>query len=77
MQPKITNTFTIVGNLNIFFLYISFWEKSLLFWSDVSTDVIKMSYMNGTGVKTVIKWGLESPGKSEILWKMAHSMAHS
>lgn len=38
------------------------YKRSLLFWSDVSTDVIKMSYMNGTGVRTVIKWGLESPG---------------
>lgn len=44
------------------------YKRSLLFWSDVSTDVIKMSYMNGTGVKTIIKWGLESPGGIAIDW---------
>lgn len=27
-----------------------------------------MSYMNGTGVKNVIKWGLESPGGIAIDW---------
>lgn len=44
------------------------YKRSLLFWSDVSTDVIKMSYMNGTGVRTVIKWGLESPGGVAVDW---------
>lgn len=44
------------------------YKRSLLFWSDVSTDVIKMSYMNGTGVRTVIKWGLESPGGIAVDW---------
>lgn len=44
------------------------YKRSLLFWSDVSTDVIKMSYMNGTGVKNVIKWGLESPGGIAVDW---------
>jgi len=31
-------------------------RKGLMFWSDVSTDVIKMVYMNGTRVRDVIKW---------------------
>lgn len=44
------------------------YKRSLLFWSDVSTDVIKMSFMNGTGVKDVIKWGLESPGGVAVDW---------
>lgn len=44
------------------------YKKSLLFWSDVSTDVIKMSFMNGTGVRNVIKWGLESPGGVCVDW---------
>ncbi|XP_031629327.1 low-density lipoprotein receptor-related protein 4 isoform X2 [Contarinia nasturtii] len=44
------------------------YKRSLLFWSDVSTDVIKMSYMNGTSIKNVIKWGLESPGGIAVDW---------
>ncbi|EDW86389.2 uncharacterized protein Dwil_GK17732 [Drosophila willistoni] len=43
-------------------------RKGLLFWSDVSTDVIKMVYMNGTRVRDVIKWGLESPGGIAVDW---------
>lgn len=44
------------------------YKKGLLFWSDVSTDVIKVSFMNGTGVRNVIKWGLESPGGVCVDW---------
>lgn len=44
------------------------YEKNLLFWSDVSLDVIKVSYINGTGVKDIIKWGLESPGGIAMDW---------
>lgn len=44
------------------------YKRNLLFWSDVSTDVIKMSFMNGTNVKNIIKWGLESPGGIAIDW---------
>lgn len=44
------------------------YQKDLLFWSDVSADVIKKSFMNGTSVKDVIKWGLESPGGLAVDW---------
>lgn len=44
------------------------YKDSLLFWSDVTTDVIKMSFMNGTEVKNVVKWGLESPGGVAVDW---------
>lgn len=44
------------------------YKKNLLFWSDVSTDVIKKSYVNGTGARDVIKWGLESPGGIAVDW---------
>lgn len=44
------------------------YKRSLLFWTDVSTDVIKMSFMNGTGVRSIIKWGLESPGGIAVDW---------
>ncbi|XP_053950646.1 low-density lipoprotein receptor-related protein 4 [Anastrepha ludens] len=44
------------------------YRKGLLFWSDVSTDVIKMVYMNGSRLRDVIKWGLESPGGLAVDW---------
>lgn len=44
------------------------YKKGLLFWSDISTDVIKMSSINGSNIKDVIKWGLESPGGIAIDW---------
>lgn len=44
------------------------YQRNLLFWSDVSADVIKQSFLNGTNVKDVIKWGLESPGGLAIDW---------
>lgn len=43
-------------------------KKGLLFWSDVSTDVLKMVYMNGTRMRDIIKWGLESPGGIAVDW---------
>ncbi|KNC20826.1 hypothetical protein FF38_11235 [Lucilia cuprina] len=44
------------------------YKKGLLFWSDISTDVIKMVYINGTRVRDLIKWGLESPGGIAVDW---------
>lgn len=44
------------------------YQRDLLFWSDVSADVIKQSFLNGTNVKDIIKWGLESPGGLAIDW---------
>lgn len=44
------------------------YKKSLLFWSDVTTDVIKMAYMNGSDGGSVVKWGLESPGGIAVDW---------
>lgn len=44
------------------------YSKNLIFWSDVSTDVIRKAYVNGTGVTDVVKWGLESPGGIAIDW---------
>ncbi|XP_053699069.1 low-density lipoprotein receptor-related protein 4 [Sabethes cyaneus] len=44
------------------------YQLDLLFWTDVSIDVIKRSYLNGTGIKDVIKWGLESPGGLAVDW---------
>lgn len=44
------------------------YKDNMLFWSDVSTDVIRKSYLNGTGIRTVVQWGLESPGGISIDW---------
>ncbi|KAG8234142.1 hypothetical protein J437_LFUL007508, partial [Ladona fulva] len=43
-------------------------EQGLLFWSDVSLDVIKRANINGTGTVDVIRWGLESPGGVAVDW---------
>lgn len=36
------------------------YEKNLLCWTDVSANVIKCSFINGTNVRDVIKWGEET-----------------
>lgn len=43
-------------------------NRDLIFWSDVSTDVIKKAFINGTGIKDIVKWGLESPGGVAVDW---------
>ena len=44
------------------------YKKDMLFWTDVSIDVIKRSFLNGTVIKDVVKWGLESPGGLAVDW---------
>lgn len=44
------------------------YKRSLLFWTDIATDVIKMAFMNGTGVKNIIKWGLDTPAGIAVDW---------
>ncbi|KRT81543.1 EGF-like domain containing protein [Oryctes borbonicus] len=44
------------------------YKKKLIFWSDVSIDVIKRAFINGTNIRDVIKWGLESPGGVALDW---------
>ncbi|XP_011296947.1 low-density lipoprotein receptor-related protein 4 isoform X1 [Fopius arisanus] len=44
------------------------YDKGLLYWSDVSLDMIKRVYVNGTNPEDVIRWGLESPGGVAIDW---------
>lgn len=38
-------------------------EKGYVYWSDVTLDKIKRAYLNGTGIKEVVAYGLESPGE--------------
>ncbi|CAH0560459.1 unnamed protein product [Brassicogethes aeneus] len=44
------------------------YEKGYIFWSDVSMDVIRRAYVNGTDTIDIIKWGLESPGGVALDW---------
>ncbi|XP_071452392.1 low-density lipoprotein receptor-related protein 4 isoform X2 [Hetaerina americana] len=44
------------------------YEQGLLYWSDVSLDVIKRANINGTGSIDVIRWGLDSPGGVAVDW---------
>ena len=42
------------------------YDLGLLFWSDVSLDVIKRVYLNGSNIQTVVECGLKNTGKLEI-----------
>lgn len=37
-------------------------EKEYVYWSDVTLDKIKRAFLNGTGIREVVAYGLESPG---------------
>lgn len=43
-------------------------KKNMIFWSDISIDAIKCMYLNGSGVRDIVKWGLESPGGIAVDW---------
>ena len=43
-------------------------ERAFVYWSDVTLDKIKRAYLNGTGIKEVVAYGLESPGKFTFLY---------
>uniref|UniRef100_T1IRJ2 EGF-like domain-containing protein n=1 Tax=Strigamia maritima TaxID=126957 RepID=T1IRJ2_STRMM len=44
------------------------YSKNLIFWSDITLDVIRRAYMNGSSVQTIVSSGLESPGGIAIDW---------
>ncbi|OXU25251.1 hypothetical protein TSAR_015309 [Trichomalopsis sarcophagae] len=44
------------------------YKRGLIYWSDVSMDVIRKVYVNGTDADDFIRWGLESPGGIAIDW---------
>ncbi|KAJ8676395.1 hypothetical protein QAD02_012182 [Eretmocerus hayati] len=44
------------------------YKRGLIFWSDVSVDVIRRVYINGTDNEDFIRWGLESPGGIAVDW---------
>lgn len=44
------------------------YARGTVYWSDVSMDVIRKVYINGTDPEDVLRWGLESPGGVAIDW---------
>ncbi|XP_014224711.1 low-density lipoprotein receptor-related protein 4-like isoform X3 [Trichogramma pretiosum] len=44
------------------------YKRNLIYWSDVSMDVIRKLYVNGTEGEDFVRWGLESPGGLAIDW---------
>ena len=42
-------------------------EKGYVYWSDVTLDKIKRAFLNGSQIKEVVSYGLESPGMLELL----------
>ncbi|XP_039257073.2 low-density lipoprotein receptor-related protein 4-like isoform X1 [Styela clava] len=43
-------------------------KKKLIFWSDVTQDQIKSSYVNGSNVKDIVTGGLQSPSGVAVDW---------
>ncbi|KAJ8982651.1 hypothetical protein NQ317_019052 [Molorchus minor] len=44
------------------------YQNKFIFWSDVSMNIIRRAYINGTEIKDIIKSGLESPGGIAVDW---------
>ncbi|KAK9509474.1 hypothetical protein O3M35_006784 [Rhynocoris fuscipes] len=44
------------------------YSKGLIFWSDVSMDVIQRARTNGTNITEITRWGLNSPGGIAVDW---------
>ncbi|XP_015608522.1 low-density lipoprotein receptor-related protein 4 isoform X2 [Cephus cinctus] len=44
------------------------YKRGTIYWSDVSLDVIRKVYVNGSDPEDVVRWGLESPGGVAIDW---------
>ncbi|XP_050708950.1 low-density lipoprotein receptor-related protein 4-like [Eriocheir sinensis] len=48
------------------------YERRLIYWSDVTLDVIMRAYMNGTGEKAIVRWGLRMPSGVSVDWINDH-----
>lgn len=44
------------------------YDLGLLFWSDVSLDVIKRVYLNGSNIQTIVECGLKNTGGLAVDW---------
>ncbi|GFO35071.1 low-density lipoprotein receptor-related protein 4 [Plakobranchus ocellatus] len=43
-------------------------HQSLVFWSDVTLDVIKRAHLNGSDVREIVSYGLENTGGLAVDW---------
>ncbi|XP_066603816.1 low-density lipoprotein receptor-related protein 4 [Prorops nasuta] len=44
------------------------YKRKTIFWSDVSIDVIRKVFINGTEAEDVIRWGVEKPSGIAVDW---------
>ncbi|XP_014280390.1 low-density lipoprotein receptor-related protein 4 isoform X1 [Halyomorpha halys] len=44
------------------------YKKGLIFWSDVSMDMIRRSSINGSNITDITRWGLDSPSGVAVDW---------
>ncbi|XP_043269103.1 low-density lipoprotein receptor-related protein 4 isoform X2 [Venturia canescens] len=44
------------------------YKRGVIYWSDVSMDVIRKVYINGSDPEDVLRWGLDMPGGIAIDW---------
>jgi len=62
VMPDLTEYDSILNGLENAIALDFHYEKSYVYWSDVTLDKIKRAYLNGTGILEVVAYGLESPG---------------
>ncbi|KAK0093543.1 hypothetical protein PV326_013307, partial [Microctonus aethiopoides] len=69
LEPTINSKYTpIIKGLHNAIAMDYHHDKGLIYWTDVSLDVIRRVYINGSYPEDVIRWGLESPGGVAIDW---------
>ncbi|XP_057339839.1 low-density lipoprotein receptor-related protein 4-like isoform X2 [Microplitis mediator] len=69
LEPSSASKYTpIVKGLHNAIAMDYHYDRGIIYWSDVSLDVIKKVYVNGSNPEDVIRWGLESPGGIAIDW---------
>lgn len=44
------------------------YKRGVIYWSDVSMDVIRKVYINGSDPEDVLRWGLDTPSGVAIDW---------
>ncbi|XP_069176041.1 low-density lipoprotein receptor-related protein 4 isoform X2 [Procambarus clarkii] len=48
------------------------YNLSLIFWTDVSLDAIMRAFLNGSGEKAIVRWGLRMPSGIAVDWVNDH-----
>ncbi|CAD6208044.1 GSCOCG00010318001-RA-CDS [Cotesia congregata] len=68
LEPSTAKYTPIVKGLHNAIAIDFHYEQGVIYWSDVSLDVIRKIFINGSAPEDVIRWGLESPGGIAIDW---------